>query len=55
MRGVFFMCRKNHARGWALLALGFGTLVGFCIDSWLLCALVGLGLMGLGAAMMRKR
>ena len=49
------MCRKNRARGWALLALGLGILGGFCIDSWLLCAFLGLGFLGLGICLMKRR
>ena len=49
------MCRKNHLHGCCLMCLGFGLLAGHCLESWLLCCLGGLVLMGLGFCVIRRR
>ena len=42
VQGVFFMCRRNQLLGCALLAFGFGLLVGTWLESGLFCCLFGL-------------
>lgn len=49
------MCRKNYLHGCCLAAFGLGMLVGHCLDSWLLCSGLGLGLLILGFCVMRKK
>jgi len=49
------MCRKNHLRGALALGFGFGLLLGYSLDSWLLCTCGGLGLLILGLCLLCKR
>lgn len=46
--GGVFMCRRNQVCGYALISFGFGLLVGLCLESGFLFALIGLGIIGLG-------
>jgi len=48
VQGAIFMCRKNQLCGCALMAFGFGLLVGCCLESTFFCCCVGLGIMALG-------
>ena len=49
------MCRKKQAQGWCCLCFGLGLMVGFYLDSVLLCALGGLCLMIAGLALSRGK
>lgn len=49
------MCRKNHMQGCCLCCLGLGLILGHCLESWLLCCCGGLGLLGLGLCVLRRR
>ena len=49
------MCRKQHLQGWCMIALGFGLLLGRCLQSWFVCAAGGLALVVLGFCVMRRR
>ena len=42
------MCRKNQLCGCALMAFGFGLLVGMCLESGFFTFLIGIGIIGLG-------
>ncbi len=42
------MCRKNQLCGAALVAFGFGLLVGVMLESGLLTSIIGFGIIGLG-------
>lgn len=55
MQGVFFMCRQNLLWGGTVLAFGLGVLVGSWMKSGFACHLLGIGLIGLGFCMMRRR
>ena len=49
------MCRRNHLRGCLLLGLGIGILIGYLLDSWLLCSLGGIFLLVTGFCMMNRK
>ena len=49
------MCRKQTVRGLCALFFGLGLVTGYALESWLLCCLGGLVLMGLGFCVMRRR
>ena len=48
------MCRQNQMWGAAVLAFGFGILVGTWLQSGFFCHLAGFGLIGLGFAVLRR-
>jgi len=48
------MCRKSHLRGWCLLSLGLGLMVGHCLESWFLCCGGGFVLIILGFCVMGR-
>ncbi len=49
------MCRRSHLRGWCLIALGLGLMIGHCMESWLLCSFGGFCLVILGLCVLRKK
>lgn len=49
------MCRKTVLRGWCLLCLGLGMILGHCLESWILCCGGGAGLILLGILTAQKR
>ena len=49
------MCRRNQVCGCALIAFGFGMLVGLCLETGFFFSLVSLGLICLGFWCMRHR
>jgi len=49
------MCRRNQLLGCALLAFGFGLLVGTWLESGLFCCLFGLLAIFWGFAVCRKK
>lgn len=49
------MCRKNVLQGCCLACFGMGILIGYALDSWLLCTMAGLGLILLGLLVMKQR
>ena len=49
------MCRRNQLIGWILLALGFGLLIGLCLEAGFLASLVGIGLVIWGFRMICRR
>lgn len=49
------MCRRNHLCGCALIAFGFGLLIGTCLESGFVCFCIGIGIMGLGFWCMGKK
>ena len=48
------MCRQNQMWGAAVLAFGFGILVGTWLQSGFFCHLAGIGLIALGFAVLRR-
>lgn len=48
------MCRRNQLRGALAIGAGLGLILGYSLDSWILCVLGGLGLLGLGILLMRR-
>ena len=48
------MCRKTYLHGCCLACLGFGILIGYCLERWFVCLCTGLGLVILGFSVMRK-
>lgn len=42
------MCRKNQLCGSALVAFGFGLLVGMVLNSGFISFMIGIGIIGLG-------
>ena len=48
------MCRKTYLHGCCLACLGFGILIGFCLERWISCLFAGLGLVILGFSVMRR-
>lgn len=49
------MCRRNQLRGFVLLGLGLGIMIGYYLDSWLLCSCGGGGLIILSLCMLNNR
>ena len=49
------MCRKNELCGFALVAFGFGLLVGLCLESGFTCSCVGLGFIIFGFWCAKKK
>ena len=49
------MCRRSQLCGCALIAFGFGLLVGSCLVSGFWCSLIGVGIMSLGFWCMGKK
>jgi len=49
------MCRRNQLLGCALIALGFGMLVGIWIESELFCHLLAFFVVFLGITVCRKK
>jgi len=49
------MCRKNHLRGCLALGFGIGIVVGYLLDSWLLCCMGGAILVLTGFSMMNRK
>ena len=49
------MCRQNQLWGCALMALGFGILIGMMLKSGLLSLLLGVGLVTLGFYMFKRK
>ena len=49
------MCRKSQMRGYVLLGLGVGLIIGYMVDSWLLCSIGGCGMIAAGFWMITKR
>ena len=48
------MCRKTYLHGCCLTCLGLGIWIGYCVERWLVCFCVGLGLVILGFSVMGK-
>ena len=49
------MCRKTHLRGCLLLGFGIGLVVGYSLDSWVLCTCGGIGLVLFGLMVLRHK
>ena len=49
------MCRRNHLRGVLLLGLGVGILIGYMLESWLLCCGGGIALLCCGVYVLRLK
>ena len=49
------MCRRKQMQGFCCLCFGLGLMVGYSLESWLLCSVGGLVLMGLGGLIAGKR
>ena len=49
------MCRRNHLRGVLLLGLGLGILIGYMLESWVLCCFGGIALLGVGICILKAR
>lgn len=49
------MCRKREAQGLCLICFSLGMLTGHCIGRWLLCMAVSIGLMALGAVLLKRK
>lgn len=49
------MCRRNQLRGGVLLGIGLGLVIGYCLESWLLCCGGGVGLLLVGLCMMNRK
>lgn len=49
------MCRQNQLFGCALMAFGFGVLLGMCLESGFLCGCLGFGLVIFGFCVLRRR
>lgn len=48
------MCRRNQLRGALLLGVGIGILMGYMIDSWLVCCCGGIALLCVGLWIMKQ-
>ena len=53
--GGVFVCRRNQLRAFILLGFGLGIMVGYYLDSWLLCGCGGGGLIILAFCMLNNR
>lgn len=49
------MYRKHYVQGCSLCAFALGLIVGYCLDSWLLCCGGGIGLLFLGLCIFSRR
>lgn len=49
------MCRVKTVRGCCCLCFGLGLMVGYALESWLLCSGGGLGLILFGLLLCRQR
>ena len=49
------MCRRNRLRGCVVLGVGLGLVVGYLLESWLLCCCGGIGCILTGIGMMQGR
>ena len=49
------MCRRNYLRGAFCLGLGLGILVGYMLESWLLCCCGGICLLGVGVCILKQK
>lgn len=49
------MCRKKTMQGVCCICFGFGLMVGYALESWLLCSAGGLALVFLGLVIMKQR
>lgn len=49
------MCRKKCLQGCCCICFGLGLLVGYALESWILCSGIGLGLILFGAMLSRQR
>jgi len=49
------MYRKNQLLGCAAIAFGLGLLVGKCVDSVLLCNVIGIAVIVLGLGCFRRK
>lgn len=49
------MCRKKCLQGCCCICFGLGLMVGFTLESWLFCCLIGLGLLFFGLVLTKQR
>lgn len=49
------MCRKKQLQGWCIVSFGLGLMLGYAIESWLLCSAGGLLLIFFGLLVTRQR
>lgn len=49
------MCRRNQTQGLCLMTLGLGLILGYCLESWAVCCMGGIGLMVLGLWTAKRR
>jgi len=49
------MCRKNYLHGCCVSSVGIGLILGYCLDSWLVCCGGGIALLILGFGVMQKK
>lgn len=49
------MCRQNQLWGSALMAFGFGIVIGTMLQSGLLCFLLGAGLVTIGFGLLKRK
>ena len=49
------MCRKNRLHGCCLICLGIGLMLGHSLESWLVCCVGGLMLIGLGICIIKQK
>ncbi len=55
LAGVFSMCRKKTMQGCCCSCFGIGLIVGYALESWLLCSAGGLALIFFGLLLMKGR
>ena len=48
------MCRRNQLRGCLLLGIGIGMVIGYCVNSWLICCCGGIALAVTAVCMMKN-
>jgi len=49
------MCRRNQLRGIFLLGLGLGILIGYMVESWLLCCCGGIALVAAALLILKQK
>ena len=49
------MCRRNHLWGWCLGCFGLGLLAARCLESGLVCTVLGIGLILGGLSLIRQK
>ena len=42
------MCRRNQVLAYVMLGFGLGLVIGYCLESWVICTCAAVGFLVLG-------